>query len=707
MVSCRFRGFWRCQWQGCWFDDFLSLDPTTGSGRVIGSIGLQGVNALTVASDGVVYGAQGEGQFFTINKATGRATLIGKYGPGMGSAGDLAFRDDGVLFATITRDGYDNTWLGVVNLRNGTATLLGSIGYPEVWGLSFRNGELYGVSNKGYVLRINPRTGAGTQIARTSATYWGLSTSGPALTGSITTPRDNTTMGLATIQVSAEARYDGGNGVKQVEFFVLYNGVWHAIGTDVSTPYATSWEMPRVLPSQQLKFRIDVVGNDGRRAEFAGGTRQVNLVLSAGDPAVMERWVPNRAYLNQRSLSPNGDGKCNVASMAMVLAMAGLIGRDYQSMAAKANEMYPQVLNAAGDPTVGLMKAELVRQGVEAEYTNGWSAEKAWPFYKKEIDAGRPVILNSRPTIQTDYGHFVVGVGYQENAREGWRRLIAYDPFGRWVGKVCSELGTGCPGNYDRNTLEATSAKGQWVVYDFDRFFVTNEAYLITAKRPGAKSLEVAELDAPDATSAEPVDIGTYAGVRTMVAQVALPLISRGWGTGTAELVNGDMELGRMGWGEYSSHGWPMIYRASELPVPPHGGEWGAWLGGDDDETSYIEQMVRVPKERPYLRYWHWIRSGENGCSWDIADVSVDGRVVDSYGLCNAANTEGWAPRIVDLSAYGGAFVGLRLRVETDSSVTSSLYIDDVAFQASPSVLKTGAGEGRSGPVGAATKVKR
>ncbi|MGQ9502365.1 MAG: hypothetical protein ACUVSF_04160 [Anaerolineae bacterium] len=43
-----------------------------------------------------------------------------------------------------------------------------------------------------------------------------------------------------------------------------------------------------------------------------------------------------------------------------------------------------------------------------------------------------------------------------------------------------------------------------------------------------------------------------------------------------------------------------MILDRSHLTVPPHNGNWAAWLGGDDDEVAYIQQeMTRT--SRPSL----------------------------------------------------------------------------------------------------------
>ncbi len=158
---------------------------------------------------------------------------------------------------------------------------------------------------------------------------------------------------------------------------------------------------------------------------------------------------------------------------------------------------------------------------------------------------------------------------------------------------------------------------------------------------------------------------------------------------GRVSLLNGDFESGQTDWFEYSLNGYDLIYSAGNLPAPPYGGSWAAWLGGDDSEISYIQQQVVVPLGAPYLGYWHWIDS-KDFCGWDFGKVVINGSaVVDVYDLCSLTGTSGWVKHVVDLSAYAGQSVSLQIRVETDSSLLSNLFVDDVSFQLSPTVLDT------------------
>lgn len=158
---------------------------------------------------------------------------------------------------------------------------------------------------------------------------------------------------------------------------------------------------------------------------------------------------------------------------------------------------------------------------------------------------------------------------------------------------------------------------------------------------------------------------------------IYLPLVSQ------IPIFNAGFESGHTAWTEYSTHGWYLITQSSSITPSPHGGSWLVWLGGDDDEISYIQQQVGVPAGSPYLAYWGWIDSKETNCSNDHGGVAVNGSGVEVYGLCQSSNNSGWQKHVVNLSAYAGQSVALQIRVETNSSVNSNLFIDDLFFQSS------------------------
>jgi len=151
-------------------------------------------------------------------------------------------------------------------------------------------------------------------------------------------------------------------------------------------------------------------------------------------------------------------------------------------------------------------------------------------------------------------------------------------------------------------------------------------------------------------------------------------------------LANGDFESGPgSGWVEYSQLGYPIILYQRDFPagVNPHGGVYAAWLGGDNAEMAYLSQVATIPGTNPVLTYWHWIDS-EDSCGWDTARLLVNDSPVWTYALCIAKNTGRWVKVSYDLSAFIGQTVVLKIRIDTDASNPSSLYLDDFTLESAP-----------------------
>jgi hypothetical protein len=140
---------------------------------------------------------------------------------------------------------------------------------------------------------------------------------------------------------------------------------------------------------------------------------------------------------------------------------------------------------------------------------------------------------------------------------------------------------------------------------------------------------------------------------------------------------NGDFESGRDGsWIEYSSNSYPLIVH----PAVAHSGSWAAWLGGVVNEVSSITQQVTVPAGNSTLTFYYWGASQETTCGNDVGQVKVGSTLVDTINLCVSANTGAWVKRTVNLSAYTGQSVSLQFYAQTNGSLNSNLFIDDVAF---------------------------
>lgn len=181
----------------------------------------------------------------------------------------------------------------------------------------------------------------------------------------------------------------------------------------------------------------------------------------------------------------------------------------------------------------------------------------------------------------------------------------------------------------------------------------------------------------------QPVSFAQQEGVGGTPGPAFLPVVVRPFPTTTpVYLANGNFENGRSGWDESSSNGYVLILRAGQLPPPisPRSGIWAAYLAGAHNEVSIIQQTVTIPPQAAYLHYWYWNDSIEQPCGFhDVGRVVINSTTVDQIDLCG--NTGDWLERVVNLSAYAGQTVSLQIRAETNGSLYSNLFIDDVSLQ--------------------------
>jgi hypothetical protein len=184
------------------------------------------------------------------------------------------------------------------------------------------------------------------------------------------------------------------------------------------------------------------------------------------------------------------------------------------------------------------------------------------------------------------------------------------------------------------------------------------------------------------------VPLKNQSEITTTENTLYLPIVIKAPVAPINAVVNGDFEAGRTGWIEYEDSpyfSYPLIVHESEVPLPieAYNGVWLAWLGGDSDLITYIEQEVTIPEVSPELVYWLWIDSMFD-CDDSVGGVIIDETYVDLYNLCADTDTKGWVKRTVDLNDYAGQTVRLRIFSWTDVDNFSSLYIDAVSIHASP-----------------------
>ncbi|MBN2391421.1 MAG: peptidase S8 [Anaerolineae bacterium] len=187
--------------------------------------------------------------------------------------------------------------------------------------------------------------------------------------------------------------------------------------------------------------------------------------------------------------------------------------------------------------------------------------------------------------------------------------------------------------------------------------------------------------------AAGPTGRSPWSAVQTVIvtSYVYLPLTLRAYTPPILDtpISNGDFESGLNGWSMYSAKGRVVIANSFVGGVTAHSGDWAAWLGGDNDESAYIQRSLAIPANTPYLKYWYWIDSGD-ACGHDFGQIRINDTAIQTYELCISNNTGGWVQEKLDLSSYTGMTVTLSITATTDHLSSSSLFVDDLIFVATP-----------------------
>ncbi|HEY1547529.1 MAG TPA: hypothetical protein VGG28_06910 [Kofleriaceae bacterium] len=175
---------------GVSFDKVYKVDTGTAqttllSGSLQGMFnGLSYVPATYVnqTGDDVLVGTRNtDGAVFEIDPMTGSATQIGDMGNGFSSSGDLVAVDGFGIVQTVPGDGGDT----LATLATGTfaATAIGNTGYGSIWGLAFWKNKVFGFTDDGAFITIDPTTGAATLVSENFEGWYGaaVTTTAPVI----------------------------------------------------------------------------------------------------------------------------------------------------------------------------------------------------------------------------------------------------------------------------------------------------------------------------------------------------------------------------------------------------------------------------------------------------------------------------------------------------------------------------------------------
>jgi hypothetical protein len=157
------------------------VNPTDAKAtRLLSNITTSNV-ALTFQTDGTLLATDQAGAVRVIDPSTGNVKEIGSYGSGFNSAGDLVAVSDGTMFGiSATGPGSTSTSnvLIIVDPQTGKATGVGPIGFDNVFGLAYSNGQVIAFTSSGQIITIDHTTGKGKLVKTISNhAFYGAGTS--------------------------------------------------------------------------------------------------------------------------------------------------------------------------------------------------------------------------------------------------------------------------------------------------------------------------------------------------------------------------------------------------------------------------------------------------------------------------------------------------------------------------------------------------
>lgn len=155
-------------WPNTGFSQLHQLNLFTAAcGPAIGSMGRL-CNGLSFAPDpadpskDALYAACGT-SFYRVNPGTATTTLIGVFGTGLQSSGDIVWLPGQGMFITLNDPAVQDK-LGLIDMATGAAAVIGiGVGRDAVYALGHRGGKLLGYGDD-FVIEIDPMSGAGTTL---------------------------------------------------------------------------------------------------------------------------------------------------------------------------------------------------------------------------------------------------------------------------------------------------------------------------------------------------------------------------------------------------------------------------------------------------------------------------------------------------------------------------------------------------------------
>ncbi len=176
---------------GVSFNAVYRVDPGTAAATQLSASldglfnGLSFVPASTIGQTGddVLVGTRAsDGMVFRVDPMTGATTAIGNMGGAYMSSGDLVAVAGFGTVQTVPGDSSDVLVTLAPTTFAATPAAMPT-GYTDIWGVAFWKDKVFGFTNSGQFITIDPMTGVGTLISSSANAWWGaaVTTTAPVI----------------------------------------------------------------------------------------------------------------------------------------------------------------------------------------------------------------------------------------------------------------------------------------------------------------------------------------------------------------------------------------------------------------------------------------------------------------------------------------------------------------------------------------------
>ena len=181
---------------GITFDELLQINVETAECQVTAPLKagsqMNGLSWIRTDDGNELLEATGaDGSVLQIDPQTGESKVVGSLGNGQRSSGDLVSVASYGTLITLRGDGPSaipggdgSDLLARIDTVTGAATVIGPTRFKKVWGIGFWGNRVFGFTQSGEFILIDPKTGQGSLVMHITAyPFWGagVSTSAPVI----------------------------------------------------------------------------------------------------------------------------------------------------------------------------------------------------------------------------------------------------------------------------------------------------------------------------------------------------------------------------------------------------------------------------------------------------------------------------------------------------------------------------------------------